>query len=195
MIEHFGQALVGGELVAEEQDQQREDRVLADEQRERLGLHRLARARAPAAQAAEDQHRCADDADDHRAPAEARVAEQRLEERRIAEIGNEAGADVLERRRERPDELAEQHVAGEAAEDQHAAERDDERRDLAHRRRNSPAPRRSRRPAPATARPPATAILTSMSSPAYESRPSASPRRRRRSRRSSRPTDRCCRRR
>ncbi len=56
-----------------------------------------------------------------------------LEEAEIVEIGDEAGADVLERLGERTDELAEQHVAGEAAEDQHAAERHDERGDLAER--------------------------------------------------------------
>ena len=46
------------------------------------------------------------------------------------EVGDEAGSDILEPARERADELAEQQIAGEPAEDQHAAERDDERRDF-----------------------------------------------------------------
>ena len=41
--------------------------------------------------------------------------------------GRKPERDVLEALGERADELTEQHVAGEAAEDQHAAERDDER--------------------------------------------------------------------
>ena len=68
--EHVGQALVAGEQIAEAEDQDREDRVLADEQREGLGLHRLGVVAHPAARAEEDQQRGADDADQHRQPEE-----------------------------------------------------------------------------------------------------------------------------
>ena len=65
--EHFRQALIGGELVAEEQDQHGEDRVLADEQRERLGVHGLRAARAASGEPVKISSRGADDADQHRA--------------------------------------------------------------------------------------------------------------------------------
>ena len=53
-----------------------------------------------------------------------------LQRRNVGDVGQEAGADVLEVAVERADELAEQHVAGQAAENQHAGERDDERGNL-----------------------------------------------------------------
>ena len=108
----------------------RKDRHFADEQRQRLGLHLLGARVAPTTQAEDDHQHHGDDADGHRAPMEMRAAEQRVQRRKVGDVGQEAGADVLEVAVERADELAHQHVAGQAAEDQHAGEGDDERGNL-----------------------------------------------------------------
>ena len=125
----IGQALVLREVPRDADDDRREHQVLADQERQGLDLHPFELGAPPAPEARHEHRQRPDDAEKERHPVDLRpFGQRRRQSADVGDVGQEAGGDTLKALGEGAHELSQQEIAGQSAEDQHAAERHDEGR-------------------------------------------------------------------